>query len=108
MAEESESSSFVVSLISGIVSSPLKIFLSVVIAFIVYKFFNTKQRKYEPIELPPDLPKMRRDFTLQELKPYDGTGPDGRVLMAVNGKVYDVTRGKRFYGPGKAGLTTID
>jgi hypothetical protein len=26
--------------------------------------------------------------------------PDGRVLIGVLGKVYDVTKGKRFYGPG--------
>lgn len=31
---------------------------------------------------------------------YDGTQPDGRVLVAVNGNVFDVTRGKKFYGPG--------
>ena len=42
----------------------------------------------------------RRDFTLEELKPFDGNGPDGRVLIGVLGKVYDVTKGKRFYGPG--------
>jgi membrane-associated progesterone receptor component len=42
----------------------------------------------------------RRDFTLEELRPYDGNGPEGRVLVGVLGKVYDVTRGKRFYGPG--------
>lgn len=42
----------------------------------------------------------RRDFTLEELKQFDGTGPDGRVLIGVLGKVYDVTKGKRFYGPG--------
>merc|ERR1712137_338043 len=31
---------------------------------------------------------------------YNGTGPEGRVLVAVNGKIFDVTKGKRFYGPG--------
>lgn len=43
---------------------------------------------------------MRRDFTVKELREYDGNGKDGRVLIAVNGTVYDVTKGKRFYGPG--------
>ena len=46
-------------------------------------------------------PMKKQDFTLQQLKKYDGTGEDGRILVAVNGKVYDVTKGKRFYGPGK-------
>ncbi|GLV37110.1 membrane steroid binding protein [Carabus blaptoides fortunei] len=48
----------------------------------------------------PELPKLRRDFTVEELKKYDGRTHDGRVLVAVNGNVYDVTKGKRFYGPG--------
>ena len=40
-----------------------------------------------------------RDFTLEELRPYDGT--DGKpVCIAVNHIVYDVTKGKNFYGPG--------
>lgn len=44
----------------------------------------------------------RRDFTIQELHQYDGRQNDGRILIAVNGKVFDVTKGKRFYGPGAA------
>nr|XP_033795003.1 membrane-associated progesterone receptor component 2 isoform X2 [Geotrypetes seraphini] len=45
------------------------------------------------------LPKMkRRDFTLAQLRDYDGAA-DSRLLMAVNGKVFDVTKGSKFYGP---------
>ena len=43
----------------------------------------------------------KKDLTLTELAKYDGTGEDGRVLVGVLGKIYDVTKGKRFYGPGK-------
>ena len=51
---------------------------------------------------PPPLPRMKKkDMTLTELKKYDGSDPDGRVCVAVLGKIYDVTKGKRFYGPGK-------
>lgn len=57
-----------------------------------------EKQEFTPPE--PELPKMRRDFTVQELREYDGNGKDGRVLIAVNGTVYDVTKGKRFYGPG--------
>ncbi|XP_037048721.1 membrane-associated progesterone receptor component 2-like isoform X2 [Bradysia coprophila] len=46
------------------------------------------------------LPKIRKDFTVQELKEFDGNPPDGRILLAINGRVYDVTKGRRFYGPG--------
>uniref|UniRef100_A0A8C5M5A7 Progesterone receptor membrane component 2 n=1 Tax=Leptobrachium leishanense TaxID=445787 RepID=A0A8C5M5A7_9ANUR len=44
------------------------------------------------------LPRMkRRDFSLQQLLEYDGKR-NPRVLLAVNGKVFDVTDCK-FYGP---------
>ncbi|XP_018421456.1 PREDICTED: membrane-associated progesterone receptor component 2 [Nanorana parkeri] len=45
------------------------------------------------------LPRMkRRDFTLQQLRDYDGANSP-RILLAVNGKVFDVTEGSKFYGP---------
>lgn len=56
----------------------------------------------KPVAEVKKLPKLRRDFTVEELKKYDGTGPDGRILIAVNGSVYDCTRGTRMYGPGGA------
>ncbi|XP_035024976.1 membrane-associated progesterone receptor component 2 [Hippoglossus stenolepis] len=44
------------------------------------------------------LPKMRRrDFTLEQLREYDGL-LNPRILMAVNMKVFDVTSGRKFYG----------
>ncbi|KAM8939991.1 membrane-associated progesterone receptor component 2 [Pelodytes ibericus] len=45
------------------------------------------------------LPRMkRRDFSLQQLREYDGD-QNPRILLAVNGKVFDVTQGSKFYGP---------
>ncbi|KAJ7988822.1 hypothetical protein DPEC_G00313180 [Dallia pectoralis] len=44
------------------------------------------------------LPKMRRrDFTLEQLREYDGL-QNPRIMMAVNMKVFDVTSGRKFYG----------
>ncbi|XP_073459891.1 membrane-associated progesterone receptor component 2 [Aquarana catesbeiana] len=44
------------------------------------------------------LPRMkRRDFTLQQLRDFDGAN-NPRILLAVNGKVFDVTEGSKFYG----------
>ena len=59
-----------------------------------------------PIEVEPPLePMKKRDFTPRQLKPFDGKvsedNPDGRILIGVLGKVYDMTKGKSFYGPGK-------
>ena len=42
----------------------------------------------------------KRDFTIEELHEFDGKKGDGRILIAVNKKVFDVTKAKRFYGPG--------
>ncbi|XP_059617483.1 membrane-associated progesterone receptor component 1 [Phlebotomus argentipes] len=82
--------------------NPVNLFLVGVISFLAYKIFrNTTQSaavRTQPVE--PALPRLRRDFTVQELRPFDGNQPDGRILVAVNGNVYDVTKGKRFYGPG--------
>ncbi|CAH8558156.1 unnamed protein product [Dicrocoelium dendriticum] len=48
----------------------------------------------------PNLTSLQlQDFTLDELRLYDGNGPEGRILVAVNGKVFDVTNnGQQFYG----------
>lgn len=95
-----ESSSVILGYINEVISSPLNLTLVAIIAFLVYKIFKSKTKQDEPVYEYKELPKIKRDFTLEELKPYNGEGPDGRILMAVNGNVYDVTKGARFYGPG--------
>merc|ERR1711928_312042 len=93
--------SFFTRILNEIVTSPLNIALVGAIGFVVYRIITTQmeERKVKPEEIP--LPKLRKqDMTLDQLKEYNGTGPEGRVLVAVNGKIFDVTKGKRFYGPG--------
>lgn len=51
----------------------------------------------EPIEDEPE-PLVFTRFTPTTLANYNGVS-DSRVLIAVKGKVYDVTAGKNFYGP---------
>lgn len=89
------------SFVGEIFSSPLNLALVGIIAILVYKIIKSQTKQYEPPYEVKELPKLRRDFTVEELKEYNGTGPDGRILVAVNGNVYDVTKGARFYGPGK-------
>jgi len=96
----SESSGLFSNLFLEIIKSPVNIALVGVITLLVYKIVKSRQRIPEPEPVPPALPKLRKDFTVAELKQYDGNGPDGRILVAVNGKVFDVTKGRRFYGPG--------
>ncbi|KAK3099425.1 hypothetical protein FSP39_004154 [Pinctada imbricata] len=90
---------FITKLVTELVSSPLNIGLLCICGFLLYKIFAG--RRSSPPPRKPELPKMKKqDFTLEQLKEYDGRGLEGRILIAVNGKVFDVTRGKRFYGPG--------
>jgi len=95
-----ESSGLFSNLFLEIIKSPVNIALVGVITLLVYKIVKSRQRIPEPVPVPPALPKLRKDFTVEELRQYDGNGPDGRILVAVNGKVFDVTKGRRFYGPG--------
>ncbi|EPQ32226.1 uncharacterized protein PFL1_00423 [Pseudozyma flocculosa PF-1] len=49
----------------------------------------------------PDTVEWKR-YTPRTLALYDGTDSSAspRILLAINGKVFDVTSGKNFYGPG--------
>lgn len=40
------------------------------------------------------------DVTEHELRAYDGSDPNKPLLMAIKGKIYDVSRSRMFYGPG--------
>ena len=81
--------------------NPLNLALLSVCCFLLYKIVAGSRKKPLPPPEPRLKPMKKRDFRLEELKQYAGQGEEGRVLVAVNGKVFDVTRGKKFYGPGK-------
>lgn len=101
--ETVENEGFAMALIKEIFTSPLNVGLLCVCAYLLYKIFAGRQNnKFQPPPRPPLPPPMKkRDFTLEQLREYNGNGPDGRVLIGVNGHVYDVTAGKHFYGPGE-------
>ncbi|BDA42620.1 probable membrane-associated progesterone receptor component 2 [Coccomyxa sp. Obi] len=42
---------------------------------------------------------MSKEFSLNELSQYDGIKRE-EIYISVRGKVYDMTPGKDFYGPG--------
>lgn len=82
-------------------SSPVQILGLIIIVFLIRKIVQSKFRKPPPPPREKPLESMKkRDFTPQELLEYDGV-KQKRVLLAVNYNVFDVTRGKDFYGPGK-------
>lgn len=101
-ADSPESAGFLASLLEEL-QSPANVLLICACLYIVYKLWVRQcEERAPPPPAEPQLPPLKRqDFTLEQLKVYDGTDKcDGRVLVAVNYKVFDVTRGKRFYGPG--------
>lgn len=89
-ADETNETGFIQSLIAEIIYSPVNLLLVSLIAFLIYKIIKSRSDTGGPsIPAEPELPKLRKDFTVQELKKYDGNQTDGRVLVAVNGHVYD-------------------
>ncbi|RGP62514.1 membrane steroid-binding protein 2 [Fusarium sporotrichioides] len=55
------------------------------------------QKFYKELILGPPPPTY---MTLEELSLYDGRDPDRPILLAINGTIYDVSPGRRMYGPG--------
>ena len=43
---------------------------------------------------------IEKPYSLKELREYDGSDENKPILLAVNYKVFDVTKGKQFYGKG--------
>ena len=99
---------FISRLATELFTSPVNLVLLGVCSVLVYKIFFSRKREDSGPPPEPQLPRMkRRDFTLEQLREFDGKRADGRLLIAVNGKVFDVTRGKRFYGPGKVWKSSL-
>ncbi|KAF3655457.1 putative steroid-binding protein 3 [Capsicum baccatum] len=42
------------------------------------------------------------ELTAAELKAYDGTDPSKPIYVAIKGRIFDVSTGNSFYGPGGA------
>jgi len=95
--------SMALSEISTYLTTPhVQIFILIVLVSVIIRSFFKRQDAVitEEVKLEDELPPMeKRDFTLAEMKKYNGKD-DPRILLGINGNVYDVTKGKSFYGPG--------
>jgi len=96
-----ESESLMSSLYTLLFGSPVNTGLTLLCLYLTYKLLKGNSRsssqEKDTFKIPPPLTK--HNMTLEELKKYDGKGEDGRVCLAILNKVYDVSRGYRFYGP---------
>lgn len=58
------------------------------------------EKRATKAEDAPPLPRAeQRDYTVAELADYTGADATKPILLAVRGTIYDVTRGRTFYGP---------
>eukprot|EP01024_Parvocaulis_polyphysoides_P058958 TRINITY_DN6367_c0_g1_i8.p4 TRINITY_DN6367_c0_g1~~TRINITY_DN6367_c0_g1_i8.p4 ORF type:complete len:144 (-),score=26.78 TRINITY_DN6367_c0_g1_i8:477-908(-) len=53
------------------------------------------QKKYQVVGKLVDSINV----TIDQLKQYDGSDPKKPMLLAIQGRIFDVSRGKQFYGP---------
>ncbi|KAL3424139.1 cytochrome b5-like Heme/Steroid binding domain-containing protein [Phlyctema vagabunda] len=64
--------------------------------------WNVKRPKFTRVDVIKSWINGPQAITDAELKKYDGSNPDLPVYLAINGTIYDVTAGRRHYGPGGA------
>ncbi|KAL3330115.1 hypothetical protein AABB24_034131 [Solanum stoloniferum] len=43
---------------------------------------------------------VNMELTADELKAYDGSDPSKPIYVAIKGRIFDVSAGNSFYGPG--------
>lgn len=76
--------------------TPLNLVLLGMLLYTAYSWL----RPHTPAAIPKEEPAVVfKTFTPRTLLPYNGEN-DMPVYLAVRGRVFDVTRGRNFYGPG--------
>lgn len=77
-------------------------------AFLVYKLHSSSLWALFAGEgKPSSSPLKEKGWTLDELRLYNGLDRE-RILIAIKGRVYDVTdKGRAYYGPGRERETPL-
>ncbi|KAI7861223.1 cytochrome b5-like heme/steroid binding domain-containing protein [Spinellus fusiger] len=89
---------FLFLLMVSLLENPVNWALAVILAYVVRSYAQSSKKPIAPAKHP--LVTVFQDYTPTSLLVFDGNGKDNRILIAVNGSVYDVSRGRNFYGPG--------
>ncbi|WZN60718.1 cytochrome b5-like steroid-binding protein [Chloropicon roscoffensis] len=72
----------------------------VVLTWLSMRRHKKREGKKEDEEAKPEAkPSHHGNLTKEELKEYTGKDSSKPLLVAINGKIYDVTSGSDFYGP---------
>jgi len=91
-------------LIHDIWASTINLILVILIIFLLVKLFLLKRKptnNSSHVKPRPQLPKMaKQDLTVEELRGYNGVESNGRILTAIYGDIFDVSRRSDLYGPG--------
>ncbi|KAI4753438.1 cytochrome b5 [Aureobasidium sp. EXF-3400] len=81
---------------SASIATPINLIL--ITLFMVLLYYRLTPKTAATLPTPP-APTVFKTFTPPELEPYNGRN-NMPVYLAVRGRVFDVTSGRNFYGPG--------
>ena len=98
-------------LLYDIWKSPINLVLAIIILYLLVKLVIVKRRPTsfnQQKKTPIQLPKMSKcDLTIQELRGYNGIESNGRILTAIHGDIFDVSRRIDLYGIGKQTVLSL-
>ncbi|KAF9578773.1 hypothetical protein BGW38_005266 [Lunasporangiospora selenospora] len=80
-------------------ANPVNWVLAAVLGYITYNYFSASPPPPPPTPRPKFPTLVFKEYTPKELTEFDGRTSETRILIAINTKVFDVTRGRNFYGP---------
>lgn len=81
----------------ALISSPTNIILFMILLYVIY--LRLRPDTTTQYSIISDEPIVFTHYTPHELSEFDGRKNE-KILMGIRGRVYDVTAGREFYGPG--------